>query len=271
MEISKLWQFKVLSLDNKDIFVSNIAMAFLVLVIGIYLYSKLLPKISNYFLHRKYKQNLNEFYLLQKICSYLFILIYIGFVLDIANIPITTFAFLGGAIALSIGLGAQNLIGDFLNGFLVILDKSLNIGDIIKIENIIGKVESIGIRSTIIKTADNTQMIIPNNKVINSSFTKYVSEKSFLKSKIYLKIEVQNNNHNDIESNILAALMSLEQISEKTPPEIYLIEVTQKTYKYLLCYYPKAFGKYNKEYIQHLVNHALIDRLGNSKLETRSV
>jgi small-conductance mechanosensitive channel len=209
--------------------------------------------------------------LLQRICTYLIILIYIGIVLDIANIPLTTFAFLGGAMALSIGLGAQNLIGNFLNGFLVILDKSLNIGDIVKIENIIGKVKSIGIRSTIIQTSDNTEMVIPNSNVINSSFTKFISEKTFLKSKIYLKIEVQNYKNDNVEERILEALGSLEQISDKEAPEIYLIEVTQKTYKYLLCYYPKTFGKYSKQYIQHLVNHALIEKLHDSKLETRSV
>lgn len=269
IEFENLWHYKIVNIGNKDILLGNIILATLMLTIGVYLYNKLLPKFTKYLQQKEYKENTNDFYLLQRICTYLIVLIYMGIVLDIANIPLTTFAFLGGAIALSIGLGAQNLIGSFLNGFLVILDKSLNIGDIVKIENIIGKVKSIGIRSTIIQTSDNTEMVIPNSNIINSNLTKFISDKSFLKAKIYFKIEVPNYKDNNVEAKILEALGLLEQISNELLPEIYLIEVTQKTYKYLLCYYPKTFGKYSKEYIQHLVNHALIEKLDNSKLETR--
>lgn len=263
----ELWHYKIFSVENKEILVSNISVALVFLIVGIYLYKKVIASAFRYLIQKQFKSNESDLYLLQKIIGYILLLIYICFVLNIANIPFTAFAFLGGAVALSIGLGAQSLISDFLNGFLVILDESVTIGNIVKIDNVIGKIESIGIRYTKIRTSDNIEFIVPNNSIINSKITKFPSDKILLRAKIYLKIDNKNFKVNDIEQKILEALNTIPQLSEKFPPELYFIEISQKTYKYQLNYYPKDFGKYNREYIQNLVNHKLIELLPNIEIK----
>lgn len=267
IEYGKLWNLKVFAIDNKEILVSNISMALLCLIVGIIVYRNVVSKAFDFVIQKRFKKNVKDFYLLKQLLNYILLLLYFCFVLTIANIPFTIFAFLGGAIAISLGLGAQNFIGDFINGFLVIIDKSVNVGDIIKIDNIVGRIEEIGIRHTKIRTTDNTELVIPNNYIIKSKFTKYASEKSFLKAKIYLKVENKSLKTNDIEQKIIEALTSIPELSEKLPPELYFIEIAQKTYKYQLNYYPKDFGKYNREYIQNLVNHKLIELLPNIEIK----
>jgi len=267
INFEELWNFKIFSVENRDIFVSNISVALVFLIVGIFLYRKVISGAFKYLIQKKFKSNESDLYLLQKVIGYMLFLIYICFVLNIANIPFTAFAFLGGAVALSIGLGAQSLVSDFLNGFLVILDKSVTVGNIVKIDNVIGKIESIGIRYTKIRTSENTEFIIPNNSIINTRMTKFPSDKTLLKAKIYLKIENKNLKIEDIEEKIIEALNTIPELSEKLPPELYFIEISQKTYKYQLNYYPKDFGKYNREYIQNLVNHKLIELLPNIEIK----
>lgn len=263
----EIWHWKIFALEGRQILVSNITIAILALILGLVIYKRLISKTFDFVINKKFKKNAKDFYLLRQMIGYILLIIYFCFILSIANIPFTIFAFLSGAIAISLGLGAQNFINDFINGFLVIMDKSVNVGDVIKIDNILGRIEEIGIRHTKIRTCENTELIIPNNSIISSKLTKYSSEKSFLRSKIYLKIENKTFNTNDIEKKIKEALCSIPEISEVIPPELYFIEIAQKTYKYQLNYYPKDFGKYNREYVQNLVNHKLIELMPNIEIK----
>lgn len=261
------WHSKIFVIDGREILVSNIAIAMLALIFGIIIYRRIISKTFDFLIQKKFRKNVKDFHLLKQLIKYISLILYLCFILSIANIPFTIFAFLGGAIAISLGLGAQNFISDFINGFLVIMDKSVNVGDIIKIDNIVGRIEEIGIRHTKIRTSQNTELIIPNNYMISSKFTKYASEKSFLRAKIYLKIENKSLNTKDIEQQIQEVLKTIPELSEILPPELYFIEIAQKTYKYQLNYYPKDFGKYNREYIQNLVNHKLIELIPNIEIK----
>lgn len=263
----EIWHWKIFALEGREILVSNITIALLALILGIVIYKRIISKAFDFVIKKKFKQNAKDFYLLRQLIGYILLILYFCFILSIANIPFTIFAFLSGAIAISLGLGAQNFISDFINGFLVIMDKSVNVGDIIKIDNLVGRIEEIGIRHTKIRTSENTEFIMPNNSMISSKFTKYSSEKSFLRAKIYLKIENKSLKTDDIEQKIKEALSTIPELSETLPPELYFIEIAQKTYKYQLNYYPKDFGKYNREYIQNLVNHKLIELMPNIEIK----
>ncbi|MHC6198150.1 mechanosensitive ion channel protein MscS [Elizabethkingia miricola] len=83
---------------------------------------------------------------------------------------------LGGSVILvGIGLGLQNLFLDFISGVIILLDRSIKVDDVVEIENIVGKVQQINIRTSTILTRDNKSMIIPNsiltkNKIVNMSY-----------------------------------------------------------------------------------------------------
>lgn len=83
---------------------------------------------------------------------------------------------LGGSVILvGIGLGLQNLFLDFISGVIILLDRSIKVDDVVEIENVVGKVQQINIRTSTILTRDNKNMIIPNsiltkNKIVNMSY-----------------------------------------------------------------------------------------------------
>ncbi|CDN74229.1 mechanosensitive ion channel family protein [Elizabethkingia anophelis] len=83
---------------------------------------------------------------------------------------------LGGSVILvGIGLGLQNLFLDFISGVIILLDRSIKVDDVVEIENVVGKVQQINIRTSTILTRDNKSMIIPNsiltkNKIVNISY-----------------------------------------------------------------------------------------------------
>lgn len=88
--------------------------------------------------------------------------------LSMINVPITAFAFLSGAIAIGFGFGAQNIINNFISGWILIGEKPIRIGDFLEVEGAKGTVEQINTRSTRIRRTDGVHMLIPNSQLIEN-------------------------------------------------------------------------------------------------------
>ncbi|MGY0614872.1 mechanosensitive ion channel family protein [Vibrio sp. FJH11] len=89
--------------------------------------------------------------------------------LSMINVPITAFAFLSGAIAIGFGFGAQNIINNFISGWILIGEKPIRIGDFLEVEGAKGTVEQINTRSTRIRRTDGVHMLIPNSQLIENA------------------------------------------------------------------------------------------------------
>ncbi|MEW9798498.1 mechanosensitive ion channel family protein [Alteromonas lipolytica] len=89
--------------------------------------------------------------------------------LDLLNVPLTAFAFLSGAIAIGVGFGAQNIINNFISGWILMWERPIRIGDFLEVESYRGTVETINTRSTRIRRVDGVSMLIPNSKLLENT------------------------------------------------------------------------------------------------------
>lgn len=90
-------------------------------------------------------------------------------VLDVLNVPLTAFAFLSGAIAIGVGFGAQNIINNFISGWILMWERPIRIGDFLEVDGTRGSVEAINTRSTRIRRVDGVHMLIPNSKLLENT------------------------------------------------------------------------------------------------------
>jgi small-conductance mechanosensitive channel len=92
--------------------------------------------------------------------------------LHFLKIPLTAFAFLGGALAIGVGFGTQTLFKNFISGIIVLAERKVQVGDILDVDGVAGKVTAIDTRSSTVRSFDGVDVIVPNsllleNKVIN--------------------------------------------------------------------------------------------------------
>ncbi len=123
---------------------------------------------------KKFSSDITAANATQRILFYILWFSFFLIALQMVRIPLTAFAFLGGAMVLAIGFGAQNLFNNLISGFIIMFSRPFQVDDIVEIDNVTGTVEEIGSRSTRIKTWDNFDVILPNrylleNKVVNWS------------------------------------------------------------------------------------------------------
>jgi small-conductance mechanosensitive channel len=93
--------------------------------------------------------------------------------MHLVHLPITAFAFLGGALAIGVGFGAQNLLNNFISGFIIMAERPIRLGDLIEIEGSFARVEDIGPRCTRIRTGDNIHILVPNSHFLEKSIVNW--------------------------------------------------------------------------------------------------
>jgi small-conductance mechanosensitive channel len=93
--------------------------------------------------------------------------------LEVLNIPLTAFAFVSGAIAIGVGFGAQNIINNFISGWILMWERPIRIGDFLEVGDARGVVESINTRSTLIRRNDGVHMLVPNSQLLENTVTNW--------------------------------------------------------------------------------------------------
>ncbi len=109
------------------------------------------------------------------VLSYILATLGILIVLYNNGIPISSFTVLAGVLGIGIGFGLQNLTSNFISGITMLFEQPIKVGDFIEVEGLLGTVERISIRSTIVRTLDGVFVIVPNirfveNNIINWSY-----------------------------------------------------------------------------------------------------
>jgi small-conductance mechanosensitive channel len=93
--------------------------------------------------------------------------------LDLLNVPLTAFAFVSGAVAIGVGFGAQNIINNFISGWILMWERPIRIGDFLEIGETRGTVESIDTRSTRIRRVDGVHLLVPNSQLLENTVVNW--------------------------------------------------------------------------------------------------
>ena len=101
-----------------------------------------------------------------------------------ANVPLTVFTFLGGAIAIGVGFGSQNILNNFISGLILLAERPIKVGDLIKLDETYGNVVKIGARSTQIRTGENLDIVVPNSKFLENNVTNLTRKDDRLRTSI---------------------------------------------------------------------------------------
>lgn len=159
-------------IDNRPLTIRKLAVGIIILLLGLAAAKFLIRMIQVRVLSDKLLQT-GTGKALEKILTYFIYSMVVLFVLRIVNIPLEAFAFLGGALALGFGLGAQNLFNNFMSWFIIMAERTLTIGDLVEIDGLLGKVEDIGARHTRIRTGENIDILVPNSGFLEKNVVNW--------------------------------------------------------------------------------------------------
>lgn len=163
---------EIVRVEDKPLTIRNFIIAIFVFVVGFYSV-RFLSKWFTSRLVKKFRQDPALLATIQTLLFYVLILFVLFFSLSIANIPLTVFTVAGGALAIGIGFGSQNILKNFISGIILMLDRPIKVGDFIEIHDTFGEVENIGFRSTRLAAYGNVHRIFPNSIFLENDFINW--------------------------------------------------------------------------------------------------
>ncbi|MFY9089394.1 mechanosensitive ion channel domain-containing protein [Arcobacter aquimarinus] len=162
---------------GEGISILAISKFFLIFIIGFTIATFYKKKISNSTTHYLRNTSIATRTMLANLGYYFLVAITFVFGLKSIGIDLSSLTILVGALSVGIGFGLQNIVSNFISGIILIFEKSIQVGHIIEISTgLRGKVSQINMRSSVVTTFDNIDIIIPNstliqNNVINLTFS----------------------------------------------------------------------------------------------------
>ncbi|GGE32560.1 putative MscS family protein YkuT [Pullulanibacillus camelliae] len=164
-----LWEYLATNLSFKIIKI-------LLVIIFFFIFKSIGKKAIDSAFKKYQEKNENEaarIYTMEKlannILSYVLLFIMVVMIFTILGLPISSLIASAGIVGLAIGFGAQGLVSDIVTGFFILLEKQMDVGEVVDIGSYSGVVEEIGLRTTQLRGFDGVLHFIPNRNISDVS------------------------------------------------------------------------------------------------------
>lgn len=161
--------------------------------------------------------NPNMRVVLSKVLRIVLTIFAVLFAFSAIGLDITLLSVFGGALGVGLGFGLQKIASNFVSGFILLLDDSLRIGDVITVEGHYGIVSDLRARYLVLKKLDGTEVVIPNeiliaNPVVNHSFTEH-------KARVQIPLQISYESPLELAMQLMAhaAKKQTRVLSEPVP------------------------------------------------------
>ncbi len=112
-------------------------------------------------------------YAISKMVHY--VLLFVGFFMAIRALgySLSNLTILASAFVVGVGLGMQNIVNNFVSGLILLFERPVKVGDVIQLNDVTGVVARIGIRASVLRTLDSSEIIIPNGNLISNQVVNW--------------------------------------------------------------------------------------------------
>lgn len=112
---------------------------------------------------------------------------------NLVEIPLSAFAFFGGALAIGVGFGTQNILKNLISGVMLLIEKPIRIGDLVEVDGVTGVVTSIGIRFSTIHGGQGTDTLIPNSSLVEHKLVNWTYSTPDVRKEIKITVAYNSN------------------------------------------------------------------------------
>jgi small-conductance mechanosensitive channel len=187
------------------------------------------------------------------------------FALSAVGIDLTALSVLGGAIGVGLGFGLQKIAANYISGFVILAERSLRIGDMVKVDGFEGRISDIRTRYTVIRSLTGREAIVPNEILI----TTRVENLSLADPRVLVQTAVQVAYGTDVprlQPLLAAAIAEVPRVIADPPPSVQLAAFAADGMDLAVCFWigDSENGQSN---VKSEVNLAILDVLNRERIE----
>ncbi len=230
-----VWNFQIFSVENDPITLGKIIAGLTLFVIGLYLCRKLTNHIERRFISRlQIDQSMQAN--LRSVTFYVLVIFLTLFVLRLVNVPLTAFTVIGGALAIGVGFGSQNIVNNFISGLILMAERPIRTGDFIDLEGQQGTVVQIGARSTKLKSNSNQTIVVPNSVLLEKTLINWTLSEATVRGKVTIGVSY-GSDVQKVKQLLLQAARDNKEILSSPAPFVWFQDFGDNALVFDLCYF----------------------------------
>jgi small-conductance mechanosensitive channel len=220
--LPEFWNIQLAIVDKQPITLGKVLTGISLFVLGYFICRAIARELEKRLLsHLDIEPSLRH--TLRTIVFYVMLIILTLFVLRLLNVPITIFTVLGGALAIGVGFGSQNIVNNFISGLIIMIERPVRVGDLIELDGLYGTVEHIGARSTRVKSLDNTHIVVPNSSFLEKNVLNWTLSDDVVRAKVSVGVAYGSPTEK-VEELLLESLKDKEGILRYPEPAVIFAE-----------------------------------------------
>ena len=184
-------------------------------------------------------------YTLSRLTHYAIIIIAVLVALSSIGLDFSNLALVAGALSVGIGFGLQSIVSNFVSGLIILFEHTLRVGDYIELDTgLTGTVKAINVRSTLINTNDNIDIVVPNSEFVTARLTNWTLGERVLRVRIPFGVAYGS----DKEIVRKAAIEAAEEVSytlthiKRRRPDTWLVNFGDSSLDFLLTVWVNREG-----------------------------
>jgi len=256
--LTRILSYDVITVSGNHIRIGNILLSILLFLLGIKYHKHYTNAIGRYL--RTKISDKDAVNALEKLILYASTILYAVTILEIANVPLNIFAFIAGALAIGIGLGAQTLLNNFISGLIIMIERPVKINDVVAIDGITGIVTAVGARCVILTTPSNVEVLIPNSKLMQNLLVNWSLSDSLVNHKVEVTVPRESGVNFDSErfvNRLQKIIDGLETTLDKfTSQTVNFTGIDQNRFSFIINF--SCDIEQTQEFLKNALNLSLL-------------
>ena len=216
--ISAIWNYRISAVGEQSITVGSIILALLLAFMGL-ICSRYLSSFVARVVTKRFGCDEGATVAIKTITFYIMLCTFTLLALKAVNFPLAVFTILGGALAIGISFGSQNVMNNFISGLILLIERPVRPRDVVEIEGSHGVIEHIGARSTQIRSTDGRHIVVPNSFFLQNNLINWTLSDDLMRTKVTVGVAYGSDTQL-VEKCILECINSEEGVHMDPPPTV---------------------------------------------------
>ena len=231
-KIKEIINFKLLDTDSIDITLGTVVLLLIVLV-----FTSVILKIIRIVATRKLPvEDKNKFISFFQFIRYIVFIFAVIFALDVSGVNMSVLLTASAALLVGLGFALQQLFQDIISGVLIILDQSLHVGDIVEVDDKVGKVLEIKLRTTRVVTRNDRVMVIPNHKFMMDTLFNWTQNNFTNREQVNVGV-AYGSNVQLVRDLLLECAKNVEDVLDSPEPSVLFEDFADSSLNFSLYFY----------------------------------
>ena len=233
--LGSLWKLKLITIAGVKLSLGNVLIALTLLLFASKL-SRLTSRLINKRLIVPFVDDKASQSTYQTFAFYGSLAAFVCLSLTVAGIPLTVFSVVGGALAIGVGFGSQNIVNNFISGVILLIEQPIRMGDTVEVEGITGTVIAINTRSTKIRNGDNKIFIVPNSFFLEKGVVNWNYETNILRNTVEFGVSY-GSNVRQVENICMDIMLNTDGVEQTPVPLVQFTNFADSNLTFQLIFY----------------------------------